>query len=306
MDWTAVRQAAMEAFPEGSMPPEVKVPVFPTVVTRFSERANDPKVETQELGSIIDSDSGLAVELLRYVNSSTFGMRHKVSTGVQAITTLGIKKVQLFLLQAAVKRAMRVTESKLIHIPNFWGRNLERALLARHVARLIDVDSDVAFAASMLQDFMLPFLSNELYPVYREFVKRSRDQDIRLPDFEQKQFGWDHSQMECQLMMQWGFPDELICCVLMHHLGLEVCDDPQFGKTTITPVVVSALIPGQIRQTPDGMDELFRAETVIPGFNLLEMAKTVNDEFEEMSSGLQEAQSFLRMCQQAAIRRSQS
>ena len=60
----------------------------------------------------------------------------------------------------SVERALRSRESKMINLRSFWMNNLERALFARHVARLLKTDAEVAFAGAMLQDFLLPALTN--------------------------------------------------------------------------------------------------------------------------------------------------
>lgn len=301
IDWTALRKSLMDQWKQTKLPPHVKMPILPLAVTKFSQRTDDPNATVRELGKIIETDSGLTCELLRYVNSSSVGLRHKASSAQHAIGLLGIRESKLYLLQTAVKRAMRFRESKLINIQNFWAANLERAILARETARLLQADPELAFAAGMLQDFLLPLLTNELYSAYLKFTKLQAEQPVNLPQFEREQFKWDHAETGAQIMLQWGFPDDLICCVLLHHRGLSLLNDKQVGRTAAAAVAVSAMMPGPLRQIADGMERLVKLDQVWPAFDLLAIAQRVDDEYQTLSPGPMNPFSFLRLCKKVAI-----
>src|SRR5688572_9928115 len=142
-NWTELRKTLLVPG-RRVLPPTVKLPVLPVAIMRFSDRANDPDVAIAELGKIIETDAGLTTELLRYVNSAAVGMRNKASSASQAINMLGVRDTRLFVLTAAVKRSMRATQSKLMNVPAFWATNLERAIFARILARLLKADAELA------------------------------------------------------------------------------------------------------------------------------------------------------------------
>lgn len=298
-NWTDIRKSLMSARDRATLPPDVRLPILPIAVSKFSQRAEDPGADPRELGKIIETDSGLTCELLRYVNSSACGLRNRVSSAQHAIALLGVRESKLFLLQSAVKRAMRGTESQLINIPHFWAANLERALLARATARLLNADGELAFAAGMLQDFLLPLLANELYPAYLYFVKQQETNSLPLPKYEREQFQWDHAETAAQIMLDWNFPDDLIVCVLVHHRGLKLLGDPQLGRTAAAAVAVSALMPGPLREIPDGIERLIRLEQHWPAFKLLEIAQCVDEQYVQLSPGVPNPFSFLRACRKA-------
>jgi hypothetical protein len=97
-------------------------------------------------------------------------------------------------------------------------------------------------------------------------------------------------------MLDWNFPDDLIVCVLVHHAGLKLLNDPQLGRTAAAAVAISAMMPGPLREIPDGIERLSRLEQAWPAFKLLEIAERVDELYCEMSSGVPHPFSFLRAC----------
>jgi HD-like signal output (HDOD) protein len=296
MNWTALRISLIGPESRSPIPPRVKLPILPLAVTKFSKRADDPNATAAELGKIIETDSGLTCELLRYVNSSARGMSQKAKSAQQAVALIGVTECRLYLLTKAVERALRSQESKMIDLRSFWTNSLERALFARHVARLLKTDAEVAFAGAMLQDFLLPSLTNDLFPTYRKFTESRDDDSIDLHQFEQKAQRWDHAEAAAQLMFGWGFPDELICCVLLHHRGLKLLNNKQLGRTPVAAVAVSALMPDAFRQVGNGMEQLIALESRWAAFDLLKAAKQVDRNFQELSPAGDNPFSFLRCC----------
>jgi len=294
VNWTELRRDLLGEYQADVPPPKIKLPMLPTAVLEFSRKAEDPTATAAELGRIIETDSGLTAELLRYVNSAATGLRTKASTAQQAIVFLGLRLVTLYLLTAGVQRAMKSCRSKLINLQVFWHANLERALFARQVAELLKADGDLAFAGSMLHDFMLPALANERFNDYLRFTRLQESQRRPLVDFERSTFGWDHCSATAQILLAWQFPDELVCATLLHHGGLTVLKDEELGATAVAAIAVAALVPDVLRQSPNGLQQLQQLEAIWPGFDLHAMAAAAADQLIAISPTAREHATLLR------------
>jgi HD-like signal output (HDOD) protein len=283
IDWTELRRQLLGERQTAAPPPQIKLPMLPTAVLEFGRKADDPQASSGDLGRIIETDSGLTTELLRYANSAATGLRKKAGTAQQAIGLLGIRPTKLFLMSTGVQQAMKSTKSKLVNIQNFWVTNLERALFAKHVAVLLRASPDVAFAASLLQDFLLPALANESFEQYLQFAETPDAVRRNLIDFERDAFGWDHPLATAQVLLAWEFPDDLISAVLLHHGGLAVLSDPELGRTAVAAVAVAALLPDALRQSRDGLRQLLQLQDIWPAFDLRAIADTVDAQLESLT-----------------------
>lgn len=283
LDWTKLRIGLIGDRKEAVLPPSIKLPTLPQALNEFNRRAEDPNAGVNELGKIIQSDTGLTCDLLRYVNSSRFGLKQKVATAPQAVSLLGIQPAKFFLMSAAVQHAMKACKSRLINIQLFWTANLERALFAQEVARLLRANVDLAYAGSMLHDFLLPLLCNENFDQYLEFTQTPEGSRRPLVECEREWKGWDHALAAAQVMYDWKFPDDLICCVLLHHSGLSILSDMEIGRSSAAAVAVAGLVPDPLAQSGDGLSQLLKLNSVWPQFELPTIAATVQTKLEEMS-----------------------
>ena len=280
-NWSELRKSVLGDQKRRMLPPKVKVPTLPAALMKFCRRADDPRVSPCELASIIETDAGLTCNLLRHVNSSKFALRNKASTAQQALTLLGIRATRLVLMTTAVQAAAANSKGKLVDLAAFSNSNLERALFAREIAGVLKADIDLAFAASMMQDFLLPMLSDELADDYQRFLDPRRSTPVELARHEQETFGWNHALAAGSLMWEWGFPDDLVCAVLLHHKGLEVLADKDLAKTAVSAVAVAALLPDPFQQVPGGMEILAKLNQRWPTLALETMADRVEPAFRE-------------------------
>lgn len=262
--------------------PPFKLPMLPAAVQKFTARTEDPDVSNQELAAILETDSGLTIEVLNLVNSGAFGLRSKVSTVKHALSLMGLARVKNFVLTTAVKRAMATSRSKMINLQRFWAANLEKAIFAQEIARLMKADSETAFSAAMLQDFLLPSLTSSMFDKYSPFLDQNIQGNESLHLYEQRTHNWDHAIAAGRVACQWHFPDELVCCLGLHHRGLSILVDPDYTNTAVAAVALSALLPDSLQQVPEGLDQLERLEKVWPKFDLAEMAEATEKRFLEM------------------------
>ncbi len=297
MNWTALRQQLLSDFALESFPPTLSLPALPDAVTQFTERAKQPNADGKELAQIIETDAGLTIELLRHVNSPVIGLRHRVGNVQQAIALLGLEKVSQFVITVGLQAAVRARKSRLIHQPSFWLGSLQRALFAREVATLLNVDKELAFSGALLQDYLLPVVTNELYDLYFSFTENRDYCSPCICQFERDNLGWDHALAAGCLAAHWPLPDALVCCILLHHMGLPVLADPALGKTAAAAVVLSALLPDQLRQHRDGLEQLHWLETQWPAFRLAELTSRVDKQSTEFGIGVANQVSLSRRCQ---------
>lgn len=285
-NWTALRRSHFGDEPRSPLPPRVKLPVLPHAAMEFSRKSQHADASPEKLGAVIEADSGLTCDLLRHVNSAAFGLRRKVGTAKHAIATLGISESRLFLLSSALSRALKNCESKLLDLQEFAAVNLERALFAKEVAVLLKADADLAFAAGMLADFILPVVTHQLFPSYYEYTNLPDDEVQSLLSYEHAKLGWDHANAAAQVMFCWGFPDDLLCCVMLHHRGVKLLADRALRTTAAAAVAVASCMPDPLNQEPAGLARLRQLESRWDAFCLLDIAERVDQEFQEMSVGM--------------------
>lgn len=255
-----------------ALPERMQFPMMPHSVVEFSHLSEKKSVTTEELAAVIERDSALVVEVLRYVNSAIVGLRWKVQSVARAMAAIGIRRTRTLLLTAALQQVLKGATSKFIHPLRFQRDNAERSLFAGETARLIGGDPETARTAGLLQDLLLPMLTDAYTETYRKFDPKHGG----LVEFERDHFGWDHAALLAKLMTDWGFPDELIACVGLHHAAERVLDDVDLARTSCGAAAVASLLPDAMQQSFNGIERLLTLQDRYPEFVWMEVAARVD------------------------------
>jgi serine/threonine-protein kinase len=296
MDWAAIRDEALGDLSTSLLPPDVQFPALPQAVTLFVQRSRDESVSLQALARILEADSGLTIQLLKYVNSSFLAVKKKVVSVAQALSLLGSQQSLRFVIATGMEAAIRAHASKLINQNAFWNTNLQKALFSREIALLLKADPEVAFVGSLLQDFALPVLTNDLFEDYRQFPQSEDTTALALSEFEQSRFGWDHGWVGACLAFGWNLPDELVCCICYHHSGLQILTDHRLGRSPVAATALSALLPDQFCPNNHGLQLLKKLESKWPAFNLQQLAESVDRQYVQMGLGIHNDFPLLPRC----------
>jgi serine/threonine-protein kinase len=286
VDWAVIREEALAGLTVSLIPPKVRLPALPHAVTLFVQRSRDETVLLKDLAKILEADAGLTIQLLKYVNSSFLAVQKRVVSAFQALSILGCQHSLRFVIATGMEAAIRAHDSKLINQNAFWSTNLQKAIFSREIALLLKTDPEVAFVGSLLQDYVLPVLANDLFDDYRQFVQSEDPNAQTLSEFEQAHFGWDHGLVGACLAYDWNLPDELVCCIRYHHSGLEILSDPRLGHSPVAATALSALLPDQFCQRHHGLELLAQLERTWPAFCLQRLAESVDRQYVQIGLGI--------------------
>lgn len=273
LDWAALCQNLIGLAAPAALPEQIRFPALPDAVVRFTTLADDPNADPRELARILEKDVSLTSELLRHVNSAALALRCTIRSVRQALTILGPRNSKTLVLTAALQNAMQSVTSPWVNLSHFRHDSLERALFAKETARALGVDSDLAYTGALLADLAIPVLSCAHLETYHEFARSGKP----LVDFERERFATDHAVVISRLMLEWGFPADLVACVLLHHQAERVFSDQRLFNSPATAVVAASLLPDSLKQHPEGFATLLRMQDVCPKFRFLEVATAVDE-----------------------------
>lgn len=282
VDWTALRSAHLPEPDSSPLPPNIELPIFPRVVTEFMRRVEDPNTEIREIAKIIETDTNLTCDLLRHVNSAAFARRSKANSAVQALTTLGLRRCKLFLLTAAAQSSVRGMKFGLLDANEFWASNIERGMFAREIALKMGLDADLAYTGAILQDFLLPLMTHHFRKDYSTFLRDRHTRSTDFTAFERSHVRCDHAMLGAICLLKWGFPDELVCSVLLHHMHEDELQKYGLMDTALFAVTASALLPDPMQQESTGTQRLLAREQLCETFDLFQVAETVDANWQDI------------------------
>lgn len=273
-NWDQIAETAVANRPRLDLPRNFKLPCVPQSVIEFTAISKDPNAGPKELAAPIEVDVALTSGLLRQVNSTAVGVRQAVVSVKQAINLLGPRRTKTLVLTTALQSATAGINSRLLNTTQFQKTNRWRAAFARRAALSIGADAETAYLGGLLQDFLLPLLTEAYHGDYLQALRSGKD----LIQEEQQRFGWHHAQVGAMVMYDWGFPSELVDCVLMHHYEKLVLSDRTLLESSVAATVAAACLPDSLWESPTGFDTLLGMQEELPDFNFLDVAADVDQE----------------------------
>jgi HD-like signal output (HDOD) protein len=286
IDWKHLRVQLMGKSEKPPIPPRLEVPKLPQTVSAVCQRANLPECTAADLCEVLERDAAITVDLLKHVNSAATGLRNKAATVRQAIALLGIKKTRLFVITTVLEQHMRNTKSPLILSKLFCLSAMERALLAREIAKGTNRDTDLAFAAALIQDFILPSLTRQHVNEYASFMQQLATGSGELPAMEVSKFGCNHADCAAFLMLNWGFPDDLICCVLLHHRAAQVWSLESLRQTALPALAVTSWLPCVLSPSTDNLSKFCQFVTDNFRLDVTALAESADEQLRTLMPNL--------------------
>jgi HD-like signal output (HDOD) protein len=220
-----------------------QLPALPQSAIRVLEISRDPNNGPPEFARPIESDPGLASQVLRFVNSSYFGFSREVSSVKLALALVGVRTIKNFTLWSAIFSLLPNPRSGVLDLRSLWQDSLRRGTFARLAAKRLGVqESDEAFAAALLQDMAVPLLSKEFPQTYDELLGARAGGQERLSALEQQRIGWTHAMAGAKLARHWNLPEEL-AGPIEHHCDLESLLAGDRKHPVCLAVALSAYLP---------------------------------------------------------------
>ena len=222
------------------------LPALPQSAVRVLELLKDPDCDPALFAVPLESDPGMASQVLRFVNSSYFGFTRQISSIRTAISLVGVQTIENFVLWTAIFSSIPDPKSGSYHFRLAWYDSLKRAIFARSMAKLLRLaNAEDAFCAALLQDVAVPLLVKAEPEAYLEILERRRETGRRLSDLERDRFGWTHGDAARVVCDQWNLP-ELLAEIISRHLETERLGEPGVKPDALAAVTLSALLPSTV------------------------------------------------------------
>ena len=194
---------------------DLRLRPFPNIalqVMRLSERED---VHMGRLASLIESDPAFSTEVLTVANGWMYAPREAVASVQQAVTALGIRRLQGLCLTVGVRTFL----GKSLQMPitrALWRHSIATAVVAEELARSSHIDPDTAYTAGLLHDIGRLGLMVAWPMAYAALLDSHYGTPASILEPEAGLFGADHCALSNLLIRDWELPSALFAG---HHHG---------------------------------------------------------------------------------------
>lgn len=204
-----------------------RLPSLPESAIKIIDLCRREDVSVGELSTTISHDPALTVKVLKTINSSYYGLSHRVTTIRHAVVLLGINSVRTLAMGFTLVETLRDTEGTVYDPTPIWQHSLYSAMVARSVSLQTGNEFfEEVFIGGLLQDLGVLAMIQTLGPKYINILKKVIDHPYMLHQVEQKLLDLDHCVVGEALATRWKLP-EIIVAQIRCHERIDLADEDE-------------------------------------------------------------------------------
>jgi HD-like signal output (HDOD) protein len=204
----------------------IGIPSCPAILKELADESRKASPDLQRVARLVSKDVGLSAALIKLVNSSFYGLKHKVGTVTQAISLLGLLKVSRTVAGLVLKSSWSGKGAAAME--EFWeASSLVAAATAQLAAAVSGVSPDQAYTFGLFRDCGIALLMLKHADYRKTLGVANRDSTRDFTEAEHKAYGTDHATVGALVARVWQLPEELYLAIRFHHDYLTLVEEPR-------------------------------------------------------------------------------
>ena len=219
-----------------------KVSSLPHAVIQLLELLDDADADARRLVDAVSADPMLLAALLKLANSTLFAQAGKVTSAMQAVTTIGYSKLRSLVLATSLRGVLRRDAvDKLV-----WEHSIATAMIARKLASTVAPQSaEELFTIGLLHRLgqFVMLASQETRAAYPAILRQIRETGADYVTAETEQIGFAHPLIGALVARRWNFPTQA-CHVILHYANpvgrIETATDQKLALIKLSGLIANA------------------------------------------------------------------
>ncbi len=208
-----------------------ELPRLPNYVMELQKLLENPNASTEQMAQLIKHDSLLAATVLRVANNQKARDGQLIRSLSHAIAFIGIDTLRDMVVIAAVSRFELKT--KIFDAKGFWNKSFLTGRIAEFLVRHLRLpfSQEQAFLAGStcnIGKIVLAILEPRVADLYAMEMEDLQKLGT-WRQAEERNRGYDHTVLGEIGAAFWGFPDELLDSISMHHFSPKMAKDAEIG-----------------------------------------------------------------------------
>lgn len=197
------------------------IPPRPAVLDSLLKLRNDPNINLQKIGAIIETDMALSVAVLKAANSPLVPRTREIGTVQQAISLLGSQNV-INLISGLVVRT-HLTGKAPPSIEIFWERAMQIAQISKALCDHLGHTPEDCQSYALFHSCGIALMLMR-YPKFERTLQLiEMASDDRVSRIEHELHGTSHEIVGYLVGLAWNMP-EPFCQSILHQFDPEVFD----------------------------------------------------------------------------------
>ncbi|MHC4662754.1 MAG: HDOD domain-containing protein [Planctomycetota bacterium] len=195
------------------------LPTLPSILEKMKSVVVNPESTAAQFGEVIVDDPAATSRILRIVNSSFYGLPHRISSVSHAVVILGFNAVKSIIMSSTIFEmfAKAGKEAEFDRV-EFWKHSIGVGTAAQVLAKRMGVDeTEEFFVAGLLHDIGKVILDQFLHSIFVKILQTVKGKNCLFVEAEEKALGVTHAQIGGWLFQKWDLAPHLVAAIRFHH-----------------------------------------------------------------------------------------
>ena len=221
---------------------KIKLPSLPSIFTQIVTLMGTPNSSATDFAEVIRMDPPLAAKILKLVNSSFYGLRHRVDTVSSAVSVVGTKALYALVLGMSVINTFKHIPDEFVDLTSFWRHSIACGIIAKRLSGYLNFsETERFFVAGLLHDIGRLIVYNYLPFRAKEAFTLSFDNDEPLYRSEERVLDHDHGRFGGLLLKFWKLPDILVDMVMFHHHPMKARHKKEVAVIHLADIITNGM-----------------------------------------------------------------
>ena len=236
-----------------------ETPRLPRLYRDLVQRLESPDSDLETVAQLLASDPASCAALLKCANSALYGLPRQVSSGFDAVMTLGMEQTKAIVLYSQLLGQFDAASCPEFSADHLWQHALQTASFAGWITKEetgSQPAADEAYTAGLLHDLGKLILAANLPAEFGAVILKARAQRKPLREMEQETFGTTHAELGALLMARWELPFPIVEAIAWHHAPLGSASKlfTALSAVYVANVFYHELEDGKLKQSPPKID----------------------------------------------------
>lgn len=186
-----------------------KIPQFPEKISQIQQEIKNPDAKMSHIAALISGDIGLALDLLKHVNSVAFGLPKKCMNIAEAVKLMGLRGIQNMIYSLI---SMQILGSTNEEQKKLWNDAYKLAFFSLNIAKSIGDKKVIedSYVCGLLHDLgKIVFCS--VYPeLLVKISELQAEKNIPVQVMDTVMSGMEYSAIGAALAKKWNMPTPII------------------------------------------------------------------------------------------------
>jgi len=193
----------------------IGIPARPTTLVDLQNEIGQEDPDFGRVARLVASDVALTVSVLKVVNSPAVGLTRRCETVEQAISMIGLKRLNAIITGLMLRNVLRGDGMQLTR---FWDVSSKRAHAMARLARgLGEVEPDIAQSFGLFCDVGIPLLMQRFPDYGKTLMACNNEPEKSFTEVEQAIHHTDHALVGAMMARSWGMSTNLCLAIRLHH-----------------------------------------------------------------------------------------